>query len=1262
MTTKPTGGRPTASRGARGSPQTGPPPLPPTTVRSMPAGARKPKSGRWSSRFAPFRLSDRARGQLSRRLFRFGRWATYALAPVALLSLAALGVLVVRLKHGPITFDVLASSIERGINAELSDNAVRVKGAELRLGASGGLEFRLRDLTVLEGDGDVLMHAPLAAVAISTSALWRARVVPERIELIDAQVSLVYTDDAGLVIDRSAPPPADGATPATTTIAPSTPPPSVNLPKMLSDASKRARRRVGATSYLTEFALTNAAVVVQYAGQESRWRIADASVDLNHGRRRSVISGRATIDSQYGPWAFSFLTDESEKTDTLQVKATVRDFVPAALGAAAPPFALLKMFQLPIAGDATVKLSTLGDIESADLAVEAKAGRIAHPELKQPFELTGGLLRLTFDGKERRWKLEPSPMKWADGSMLFTGEMRDVAADAGQPPTWRFALDGKNGVMEAPAFGVAPVTLDAWTVEGALVPRRGLVEISKFRMAGGGGEAVATATTQVGPKGQSTRADVKISAMPLATLKALWPRALAPAARQWVGENVSATEFKGGAILLLTGDYLAKESPADSARGERLSASFQALNSTFAPMTGMAPIVAPRGLVSLENDVLEVTAPDAAVVLPGDRKVPLKGARLYSPNVDPDRPDGEVTFSTQAALGPFLEAVEQLPMRAVRDAAPFPKAADGKVDAQFKIKLPLAGKVSPDEVTVEGKARIADGRFGKIAGQFDVQGFTLNLDLTPDTLNASGDLLVNGVPAKIAGQRMLGPAAGEQPPIKITANLDETDRTQLGLDVNDVVRGVAAIEISYQKGDLPEPAIKLKADLTQSEIVIEPLAWRKASGRSAALEADLVAGKGQNKSELQNFRISGDDIAVEGWLGVGADNRLTEFYFPTFALNVVSRLEVQGSLRKDNVWDIKANGPTFDGRDLFRSMFQVGAAPEPKSKPSKSSRGVDVAAEVSTVLGASETSLRGLKIKLSKRDGNLTALDIRGGMDGGATVAAALDPSRGARRLVVDSVDAGQVLKLVDFYPNMQGGLLKLEINLDGKGAAEKTGTLWVDQFKVLGDPVVSEVFSGADPGKPAISAGGQRNVTREVFEFDRMRAPFSIGYGQFVLEDAYMKGPLVGASVRGKVDFKTRKINLGGSYIPLNGLNSAFGGIPIFGQLISGAQGEGIFGITFAVQGPLADPQVIVNPLSIVAPGIFREIFQMTAANPQVQVREEKAPAKPASERVRAAPPGDAGVSRPPSKTEKPARAAAGEPVDGWSSTTPPPKPKSKN
>jgi hypothetical protein len=106
-----------------------------------------------------------------------------------------------------------------------------------------------------------------------------------------------------------------------------------------------------------------------------------------------------------------------------------------------------------------------------------------------------------------------------------------------------------------------------------------------------------------------------------------------------------------------------------------------------------------------------------------------------------------------------------------------------------------------------------------------------------------------------------------------------------------------------------------------------------------------------------------------------------------------------------------------------------------------------------------------------------------------------------------------------------------------------------------------------------------------------------------------------------------------------LQGLNNALGGIPVLGQILSGPRGEGIFGITFAVQGSMANPSVVVNPLSLVAPGIFREMFQMTNPNTNLQPRAPSSGDMPVNKRVRASSSG--GAYQVP------------ETVDGWSSDT---------
>jgi hypothetical protein len=74
--------------------------------------------------------------------------------------------------------------------------------------------------------------------------------------------------------------------------------------------------------------------------------------------------------------------------------------------------------------------------------------------------------------------------------------------------------------------------------------------------------------------------------------------------------------------------------------------------------------------------------------------------------------------------------------------------------------------------------------------------------------------------------------------------------------------------------------------------------------------------------------------------------------------------------------------------------------------------------------------------------------------------------------------------------------------------------------------------------------------------------------------------------------------------------------------------------------------PEVVVNPLSMLAPGIFREIFQMTNPNPKVQRRDEQP--TPASEEAVRASSTTAGAPTP-----KPATQVGSDTIDGWSSQT---------
>jgi AsmA-like C-terminal region len=313
---------------------------------------------------------------------------------------------------------------------------------------------------------------------------------------------------------------------------------------------------------------------------------------------------------------------------------------------------------------------------------------------------------------------------------------------------------------------------------------------------------------------------------------------------------------------------------------------------------------------------------------------------------------------------------------------------------------------------------------------------------------------------------------------------------------------------------------------------------------------------------------------------------------------------------------------------------------------------VDLSVELDSVLGLNDTRLRQVRLKLQKRNDLVAAVDFRGMLDSGKPAVAVLTPEPGRPRVLrLETADAGQLLKLIGIYQNMVGGTGTLTLNLDGRGAAERQGQVTVTNFRVLGDTIASEVFQTPDDSKPLIAQQPRpdtRRVLREQFDFEELFAQFSVGSGQLAIDNALARGPLIGVSLRGKVDFRSRRVELGGTYVPLSGLSRAFSEIPLLGLVLTGPNGEGVLGITFLVKGAMANPQVTVNPFSPLTLGLLREFMQMAPENVTITPNAEPKKAPPSAKagpQLRSSPPAAAQPGASGLRTP--------EVLDGWTATS---------
>lgn len=1267
--------------GRRDGPRTAPPALPgasrlteaarantrPRPEQPRTAGTGRPTEPRTGGPAAPPDGHGDGPGSLAGRLLgRPLRWLGWGLLATVPLLLLAVGLVYVKLIHGAIPLRFVVEPIQQALEAELGGIRVAIENAELAHNKTdGALELKLIGVELTGAEAGMQAKAAEALVGLDMAALWSGRVAAERIVLIEPRLTLTTGGSSGIAVPAPATEPPNAAlslpVAAQSGSAAAGPKPPqgqglqrFDLARGLAELVAHLRRGGEAASHLKLVGARKAAVVIDDGQRHALWLVPEIEVNLAHRQKRSVIIGTARVAPGAAgtePFAVAFRLEDSEKAKSLRLECQVSRLVPRGLARNLPALGPLDVFDMPVSATGWLDLTTAGEIVGGRFDVETGEGRLILPKLAGlPLGLDKSRLALIYHGETRRLELAPSVIEMDGSRVKLAGNLAPFET-AGAQAGWQLELQALEGAL-VNAPGEPPLAIERLALRSRHWPATGAAELEAFSFKAGGAEIDVTGALPGPGDSAGASLDGRIGAMSVQTLKEVWPTAFAPRLRGIVARSLVKGQLKGGAFKIATsGAAKHGEANAGASAGAgtgRFSLALEGHDLGFGTAAGLPLLTVPRALLRIEGSALEITVPDASIAGADGRKLLLKGGHLAIADMDQPHPVAEITGRALGPLGTVLEIAGREAIGLIKTGT-LPAGVDGKIEAQWRASLPLADKIEISDIRLDGKIKVSDGRVPDVLGKHDLTGASFTIGATEKALDIKGEMLLAGVPIKTAGQWIIGEDKASQPPLSITAKLDGADRRQLGLDIEEFVQGEVPLELLFWPGQGERGKLQVNADLTGAELMIEGIAWKKPSGRSAKLAFDVVRPRTGKGLELQAFKLAGDSITIDGTVVIGPDNKAQSYNFPGFSLNVVSNLEVQGVRRADRTWDVKAHGKTFDGSELMRSLYAVSQKAE--RKPEQKGKVLELVATIDTVLGLNEGTLKQVRVQLRKQDEEIRALHLRGVLDGGSPLEVTLAPAPGQPRIVhARTSDTGQALKLIGFYSSMIGGQGDLRVNLDGRGSAERSGEIAVKRFRVLGDAVVSEVLQGVDDSRPAIAQGGakrDRRIVREQIEFETLSASFASGNGQLALESASAAGPLMGATLRGKVDFRSRRLSLGGTYVPLSGLNRALSALPLFGELLTGPRGDGVFGITFAIDGPMEQPQVIVNPFSMVAPGVLREIFQMAPEAPRVTPATDTArpPAAGSGARVRASPPAAINAPGPAGPGVHP------KVLDGWSS-----------
>jgi hypothetical protein len=245
---------------------------------------------------------------------------------------------------------------------------------------------------------------------------------------------------------------------------------------------------------------------------------------------------------------------------------------------------------------------------------------------------------------------------------------------------------------------------------------------------------------------------------------------------------------------------------------------------------------------------------------------------------------------------------------------------------------------------------------------------------------------------------------------------------------------------------------------------------------------------------------------------------------------------------------------------------------------------LDLEVKVGTVAGHNGETLRGLDLKMSRRGGHIRsfAMASKIGRDTPFNGDLRVRSRDNHQVIYFETDDAGALFRFTDMYPRMYGGQMWMAMDPPTQEQSPQIGTLYIRRFVVRGEPALDRIVSGApnSPGSPGTSG----------VDFSEMRSEFTRFPGKMAIRDGIVRGPLVGATVEGNIDYVRDDVHLRGTFVPFYGINNMFGQIPIVGLFLGAGNKEGLLGINYEAVGPPGAPRITVNPVSAIAPGLLRK------------------------------------------------------------------------
>ena len=1151
------------------------------------------------------RVTDWFRGR--RRRIAGSPWigrTVVVLMSLGIIFAGCFGALWLRLGAGPVNLDVvtpwLASAIEENLG---HDHTVQVGGTQIERAGRIRIAVRLRDIVVRDKASNIVASAPKAEVRLSGTALIMGRLRAETLRLVGAELAVRITPDGRVIVStgQSNSPLATGKVPVkpepqTVSGPPPLPfqaSPTPPVPATSAAASNGTSGLLAALEWLdglsakgldgqslNEIGLRNGVLTVEDQRNGGVINFNNISLSL----RRPLGGGAAFSVGEEGKngWELKVavgapsngvrsidISATKVPTNNLLLAARLKDFTYAADMPLSGEFkgeigrdGLPTYFRGEIvAGKGTIVDLNVPDypmvIDHADARVEWDAGRRV---MVAPFHVNAGANRITLLAH-----LEPP-----NDSI----------------PNWQLGLSGGT-ILLAGNDGEAPSIFNRIAVRVRFDTENRRVLLTQCDISNG--EIGIAGSGSIDYSGEARlRLGMAATPMPIAVLKRIWPVLIVPEVREWITERVDR-----GTVQRLD---IAVNAPVHTlVRGgppipdDGLSVNFLANGLTVRPVDDM-PLVRDadmKGRVS--GQTVNINVGQGAVDTPAGRRLAISDLTFEVPDLAPKPAPTKVRFRIDGPVPAAAEVLQSERLREAGDTVIDPNSSKGTVSAIVTLAMPLKNALTKADTTYSISLDLGALAVDKLAMNQKLEANSLKVVADNQGYRVRGDVKIGGQPAALDYRKTSDGDAD----VRVSATLDDAARARLGVDLGQSLSGAIPIKLTGKiaggEGDNRDNRFGVEADLTAARIDNLLPGWTKVAGKATKMTFNVIQ-KPQG-TRFEDIVIDGNGTSIKGSLEIDDKNDLVNASFPTFAPSEGDKANLKAERQPDGMLKVTMRGEVFDGRGFIKSAM---SGRDPNSKEKSKNFDIDIDAKLGALAGFYGEAVRSIDLKLTRRAGAIRSFSLSGKLGRDTPVIGDLrgrgqGQGQGRDVMYLETGDAGAFFRFTDTYAKMNGGKMWIAVDPPTSDTSPQEGLLNVRDFTIKGEAALDRAVANA-PGANSQGVG-----------FSGMRAEFTRQSGQLRVKDGVLRGPTIGATIEGVIDYPVNQVKMSGTFVPLYGLNNMFGQIPIVGLFLGGGSNEGLIGITYEVVGTPGAPVLRVNPISAMAPGVFRKIFDFNTGRQSV-------------------------------------------------------------